>query len=171
MKLSLVLLLFSYGLSAQNTPVNSGSFPDSWDKNRDLRGENGQVLAWVHQKDERPFEVKNCILVVYGPDSAGRMEYYISQQYTNEIPFDKWHTGSIHYGPGQSGLHDLNSGYWDVHIEKFDHIPTEKELYDLFNKWKFSFYTEGWQTIEAGIDEKLWKELFGFVPGNDFKTK
>ena len=49
-----------------------------------------------------------------------------------------------------------------MHIKDFKSKPTEKELYDLLEKWNFNFYRGDVKTMEAGIDEKLWLEVFGF---------
>lgn len=150
-----------------DTLYSNTRFPESWDKNHDLRGANSKVLAWTHKKNDEPFELKVCIKLLTSTDSAGKPVFYISEKYTNEKPFNKWHTGSTHYGP-QEGQ---NFGFHDIHLKTFDHKPSKAELYQLLNNWKFSLYEKDWQTIECGIDEQLWLDTFGFIPNRSFTIK
>ena len=137
------------------------TFPELWDKNRNLRGEKGQVLSWTYKKDTiRPFEYKSCIMLVMGKDTSGKDEYYISEMYTNEKPFNEWNHASIHYGPDSTQLF----GFHDVHIEKFDHKPSQKEIFILLNHWKFKLIEDDWITVEYGIDKKLCMKYFEFIP-------
>lgn len=161
------LICIETSLAQRNNPieVKNSKFPNAWDKNRNLRMRNGKVLAWVHKLNGRGAGYRSCILLVQGTDSSGKAQYFISEMYTDKKPFDKWNQGWIHYGPN---LHDTTSkfqiGYFDVHIEKFSHVPAEKELYDLLFRWKFSFFDASMKTIEAGIDKQLWLSIFGFEP-------
>ncbi len=162
-----ILLLLSF-VFFQINAQNESKFPDSWDTNNDLRGSNGEVLAWTHKKDTtRPFEYKSCITLVVGKDSLGMDEYFISQMYTNEKPFNKWHQSSIHYGPDSTQLF----GFHDVHIERFDHKPTEQEIYKLLDRWMFKLEKNDWITIEHGIDDSLWLKYFGFKPNKKLRME
>ena len=57
------------------------------------------------------------------------------------------------------------TGFYDVHLKRFNHKPSKKEIYSLLNKWEFTFEEKnGLSTIESGIDENLWLTTFGFIP-------
>jgi len=150
------MIIFSCIKSDVNT------FPNSWDSNRNLRGNNGEVLAWTHKKvKSTSLEYKSCITIVAGVDSSGKDEYYISQTYSNEKPFNKWNISSIHFGPDSNN----NMGFYDLHIEEFDSIPSKQEIYNLLDRWMFELNDyDDWTTIEMGIDEDLWSKYFGFIP-------
>lgn len=150
-----------------NYLCSKGHFPDTWDKNHDLRGNRTKVLAWTHKKDDQPFELKICITLLISSDSLGKPLYYISEKYTNEKPFNKWYTASIHYAPKEGQVF----GFHDLHLEEFDHKPSKIELYELLNHWEFNLNEKDWQTIECGIDEQLWLDSFGFIPNQSFTIK
>lgn len=150
-----------YNLSA----ITNSAFPDNWDTNRDLRKRNGKVLAWKHTKRGTYFEGKSCITLVVGSDSTGNTEYFVGEMYSNEKPFTKWHYGFIHYSDYfTDSATGMTFGFRDLHLERYSHRPAEEELYSLFQKWNYVFFEKNSKTIEAGLDEKLWREIFGFVP-------
>lgn len=154
-----------HGQSQKTLKFGDSTFPGNWDKNRDLRGRNGVVLAWTHTRSSRNTESKSCIKLVAGLDSAGKAVYFISEMYSDKKPFNKWHHSWRHYSPNYSDTASkMQFGYFDTHIERFDHKPTEKELYELLMRWEFSLFGKDFKTIEAGADGKLWLETFGFIP-------
>lgn len=171
MKLLLIVLFFIATIPTHaqvaDTLYSKGPFPESWDKNHDLRGTNSKVLAWVHRKDDRPFELKACITLLIRSDSLGKAVYCISEKYTNEKPFNKWDIGSKHHAPREGEFF----GFHDIHLRQFDHKPSKAELYQLLNYWGVSLYKNGWRTIECGIDEQLWLDTFGFIPNRSFTSK
>ncbi len=140
--------------------LNTGRFPESWDPQRTMRGQKREVLAWGQFRDGRPYEFRNCLTLGIYVDSLGKKEYSFSQEYSNEKPFDKWHIGSIHYGPAEDEL----IGYYDVHLKVFDHRPSEQEIHDLLQKWHFSLVKDRFETVEHGMDKRLWRRKLGFVP-------
>jgi hypothetical protein len=91
------------------------------------------------------------------------MQYFISHMFTHDKPFTKWQHAWIHYLPsGDDSVSEMSVGYFDMHIERFTHQPTAKELYGLLAKWRFYLVRKDTQILEAGIDEKLWFSTFGF---------
>lgn len=157
--LILVILVISKFLFGQIDTMNNKVFPSSWDKKNNLDG--SEVIAWVHNRDTvRDLEYRLCITVTIGEDSVGGTEIYLKELYTNEEPFKKWIPSYIHYG--SDSLYPF--GYYDFHIEKFDHIPSKTDIYELLNRWKFKFAVDGWETMEFGYNPKLWIEIFGFIP-------
>ncbi|MFT3702532.1 MAG: hypothetical protein QM802_09190 [Agriterribacter sp.] len=155
--------LFSFAQTYDFSKVSNSKFPESWDNNRDLRGKNGQVLAWAYIKTGRKYENRLCLTLVYGPDSTGNIEYFISQMFSSEKPFDKWSYAMVHYLPNKRDTTaKLQIGFFDTHIRRFTNKPNEKEIYDLLTKWNFSLFAKGSKTLEAGIDETLWLNSFGF---------
>ena len=154
---SLIFFLICSQLLAQSEPT----FPESWDKNRNLRKTDSQVLAWTHKLDTtRSYEYKSCIVLLVGKDSLGEKEYFISQMYTNEEPFGEWNYSSIHYGPNGTQM----SGFHDLHLERFTYKPSKKEIYKLLSRWKCKLKENGWIIIECGLDEDLWMQYFDFKP-------
>lgn len=146
--------------------VVHSAFPDRWDVNRNLRSRNGKVLLWQYTKRDDGFEMKSCITLVSGPDSSGKTEYFISEKYADKKPFAQWQYGFIYYADYfTDSATGMRFGFRDVHIERYDHKPTESEIYALLRKWHYAFFKRVSQTIEAGLDEKLWLDTFGFVPG------
>ncbi len=172
---SLVILIYTAPTFAQLdtlSKIYNSEFPDSWDSNRELRNRNGKILCWKHIKSGTSSEIKSCIVIVSGPDSTGNMEYYISEKYSNKKPFNKWHWGFIYYADyAIDSATGMKFGFRDLHLKKYNHKPTEDELYGLFRKWEYAFFEEGSQTIEAGLDEKLWLDIFGFIPRRDKLTR
>lgn len=139
-------------------------FPNEWDENRDLRGKNAKVLMWKHVKRGTSYEARYCITLLGGSDSLGNVEYFISEQYSNTTPFIKWHYGFIHYSDYFiDSATGISFGYRDLHLQKYDHRPSEDELYKLFQKWRYATPKPNTEIIEAGIDEKLWLNTFGFA--------
>ena len=161
----------SYAQVDSSLRIITGKFPDSWDKKRNLRSRNGKILAWVHFKSGEKFENKVCLQLVYGPDSTGNIEYFISEMYTNKKPFKKWNYEKTRYeNYSVDTITGLKFGYWDIHLEVFKHKPTEEELYSLFKKWKFRFLENDPDMVEAGLDDKLWLLVFGFSPNRKLLT-
>jgi len=157
----LLVLGISFSLLCQNeikqNEIPCKTFPDSWDQNKNLRGSNGKVLTWSHFVDTiRHFEYKSCLVFFISKDSIGNPEYFVSSHYTNETPFDNWTFSSIHFGPKSPGL----SGFWDVHLEVFNHKPTLNEMQTLLSRWRFKLKDKN--TVEYGVDEELWFNTFGF---------
>lgn len=153
--------------TVQPIGFSTSSFPESWDINRELRGNNTQVLAWYHHKDGRRFEYKCCLTLMATFDTAGQKEYFIEELYAKKKPFNEWNTGSIHYGPTAPG----EFGFHDLHLELYSHLPSKEEIYKLLNRWMFSFEKEGYVTMESGMDTKLWLEYFHFYPDKKFGQK
>ena len=90
--LTAIILMQSISVFSQidsSSKIVNTQFPDSWDKNRDLRNKRGQILAWVHYKSN-VYENKICIDFVTGKDSLGRIAYYISGMHSSKKPFNKW---------------------------------------------------------------------------------
>lgn len=163
-----VTLLIPYYSDAQAgncRVVANAAFPNNWDTNRGLRKRNGKVLMWRHIKNVDSNEVRSCIVLVSGPDSTGKPEYFISEWYSDEKPFTKWNR-SLSYYPNYfvDTKTGMKFGFRDVHLERYDHKPTKNELYYLLQKWHYTFFETGVQIIEAGVDERLWFETFGFIP-------
>lgn len=101
--------------------------------------------------------MKSCIKLDIRKDSTGKNIYTISSMYTNERPYNIWDYSAKNWGPSKEN----NFGYWDLHIQSFDHQPTKDEIDSLFNRWEFkSIY----RYKIYGIDEKLWLFQFGFIP-------
>jgi hypothetical protein len=147
--------------------INS-TFPGKWDTNRDLRGRNGRVLAWTHIRSNRKNESKSCITLVFGPDSTGNIEYFISEMFTNKKPFKNWNHAWVYRQPAKpDSASGLRIGLFYIHLKRFDHKPTEDELYGLFAEWNFHFFEKDSKTFEAGVDEKLWFNTFGFIPDRE----
>jgi hypothetical protein len=169
----LITMLLVSGVSySQDPKIVNKKFPDNWDANRDLRHKNGKVLAWAHYRLDRNTRSKSCLLLVCGSDSSGSINYYISVMYTNKKPYNKWYTGWTHYLPDRSdSCSGLNIGYFDMHLKRFDHKPTEIELNNLLSKWDFSLTSISVKLIEAGIDEELWFDTFGFIPDKKMLTR
>jgi len=136
--LCLPLSFFSvHGQTNDFSIIKNSAFPESWDNNRELRGRNGLVLAWTHTKSGKKNEGKSCITLIFGLDSIGNTEYFVIERYTNEKPFTKWDYAWIHYLPNNvDSVSGLRVGFFDNHIKRFEHQPTEKEVYDLFSKSK-----------------------------------
>ena len=169
--ISFALLFSSVAVIAQkniNAPVSDTSFPESWDRKQKLRGSVYDVLAWVHKKDISGNEIRSCLTVFESTDSPGKPQYFLSQHYTDKKPFTKWNYDFIYYGRSAFTDSGIIVGYFDLHLEIFDHKPSEKELYELIRKWEFEFYNEDWITLEAGLDSKLWQTVFGFKPDLKF---
>jgi hypothetical protein len=174
---SFLIILFVIPSSATvaqnkiNVAVADTSFPESWDRKQKFRENVYNVLAWVHQKDESGYEYRSCLVIFESVDSLGRPEYFLSQHYTNKKPFKKWNYSSIHYGGGYFTASGIEVGYHDLHLEIYDHKPTQKEVYELINKWEFKFYKKDWITVEAGLDSVLWQAILGFKPDSEFNLK
>ena len=163
------LFLTAFAISSnafsQVEKIASASFPDSWDTNKNLRGKNGKVLLWKHVRNDRKNEWRNCIVLVIHSDSSGNNNYSISEMYTNKKPFKKWHFAWTQYFPNSSDTPQKSiEGIFNTHLTTFTHKPTERELFDLFSKWDYSLIEKFSTTLEAGIDESLWLETFGFPP-------
>lgn len=151
----LALWALSNSFSQGNT-----TFPESWDKTRNLRGNNGQVLAWTHKTDTvRDFTYKTCITLAITEDSIGNSKYYIIEEYSTDKKFKTWNTASIHYGPKPGEM----LGFHDLHIESFETKPTLEEINALLKRWMYHLTEDDWITLESGIDEALWMKHFGFV--------
>lgn len=136
------------------------TFPESWDKKRNLRGNSEEVLAWTHKTDtSRNFTYKTCITFVMIEDSLGNQKYYLEEEYSTDEQFNYWNTASIHYGPKPGEM----IGFYDLHLELFKTKPTLEEITTLLDRWMYHLNEEGWVTIESGIDEALWMKYFGFV--------
>ena len=165
----LICFIFKTAFGQNDTLIKNESFPKTWTKGDWGRG---KILAWVEKKDDRPFDYRSCILFMQGADSAGKLKYFISEYYTNEKPFTKWYISTIHISP-RRGRADttFTLGYWDTHLKTFNHKPTEIEIYDLLTKWNFKFYEQGWQTISAGADDKLWLKELGFILNKTWTKK
>jgi hypothetical protein len=133
--------------------IVNANFPNSWDVNRELRGKDGQVLAWAHFKANKTEQSKSCLTLQCWQDSSSKMNYLISAKHSYEQPFNTWRQGYMHY-----------AGLLDTHIKGFDHKPTEKELTDLILRWQYCLINMDVKTVEAGLDEKLWFDTFGFIP-------
>lgn len=146
-----------------SSKIVNAQFPDSWDKNRNMRKNRGQVLAWRHYKN-KDYEYKSCIGFVAGEDSLGKMRYFISEDYTNKKPYNTWSTKYTRIENYFTAPNGMKFGYWDLHLEEFDHKPTAKEIYALLKKWRFGFAEDEPTLIEAGLDDKLWLSEFGFLP-------
>ena len=170
--LTLTFLFSSLIIFAQNNnkpPVADTSFPEGWDRKHKLREHVYEVLAWVHKKDKWKNEYKVCLTVFESTDSLGKPQYFFSEHYSDKKPFRKWSYGSIHYSSsGFSSDSGILIGFWDLHLEIFDHKPLPQELYSLIKKWKFTFYEDDWITLEAGLDSRLWEKFFGFKPNQEF---
>ena len=176
MKLLFVTAFLYYSLSViaqdnKKVAVADTSFPENWDRKHKLRGNVYNVLAWVHHKDEYGYEYRSCLVIFESTDSLGKPEYFFSEHDTNKKPFNKWRYSSIHYSGGFFTNSGIEVGYHNLHLEVYDHKPTQKELYELISKWQFKFYKENWITVEAGFDSKLWQIFFDFKPDLDFFTK
>ena len=101
----------------------------------------------------------------YSVDSAGCDVYYLSGMYTDEKPFNKWYYMWIHRLPEFSDTTSgIRIGYFKFYLEKFNYKPSEKELNDLLDEWDFTLFEKDTKIIEAGIDNNLWMDTFGFVP-------
>ena len=168
----LIVLSSSFAYSQEDTTskiVNS-KFPNGWDKNRNLRGRNAKILAWVCYKS-KGFENKVCISIIPGEDSTGKPEYILSEMHTNKKPFNKWDYVFSYIKDYFINERGLKIGYWYVHLEIFNHKPTETELYSLIKKWRFRFIPSDPAMIEAGLDDNLWLEIFGFLPNRSLLTE
>jgi hypothetical protein len=150
------------------------ALPKTW-KNMEFLEELGSydALIWLDKKDERPFEVRSCFAVFTDFDSVGNMQYHFKHIYSNDSRFKNWNISSIHYSPDYSeSTGELLAGFWDIHLETFDHQPSKKEVEALVEKWHFSMLDEGWKMMTFGVNKKLWIEILGFVPEFEIqKTK
>ena len=164
--LTVIVLMQSICVFSQidsSSKIVNTQFPESWDKNRNLRNKRGQILAWLHYRNTQ-YENKVCIDFVKGKDSLGKTKYFISEMHTDKKPFNRWnymYTRIENYFTSPNGM---KFGYWDLHLEEFDHKPTEEELYALLKKWDFWFLENDPNMVEAGLDDKLWLSVFGFLP-------
>jgi hypothetical protein len=139
---------------------STGTFPEAWDLNRNLRGNKQKVLIWQHCKNDRGREWKSCIVINEFTDSLGKPEYCISMEDTYEPPFEEWHTSWIDYAPDSTSQFGFN----DLLLECYHHKPTKKEINQLFGRFKFEFSSERYLTLEAGLDVELWNSVLGFQP-------
>ena len=154
-----------------NVTVADTSFPESWDRKQKFRENVYNVLAWVHRKDKSGDEYRACLVIFESVDSLGKPQYFFSGHYTNKKPFNRWNYSSIYYGGRVFTASGFEVGYYDLHLEIFDHKPFQKELYELINRWGFKFYKENWITIEAGLDPNVWQTILGFKPNSEFSLK
>jgi hypothetical protein len=139
---------------------STDSFPDSWDTKRELRGEDGKVLTWIHGINDAGNEWKSCLLLQVKDDYRGHVEYSIMQKNSHQSPFDEWNIGFIDYAPDSVSKFGFN----DLLVRTYEHVPTKKEIYKLFNEFHFEFQSNTYLTLEAGLDKKLWMNSFGFIP-------
>ena len=136
----------------------SATFPESWDPKRTLRGDDEVVLAWTHKQCEGSAS-RTCLLFRKSTDTHSKPVYFLSEEFSTEPPFNKWKTGFIYFAPEKNST----SGFYDSHLQLFDHKPTRKEIYDLLEQWKFQLFEDNYTTIEAGTDKQLWQDLLGFT--------
>ena len=133
-------------------------FPESWDPKRTFREDNETVLAWTHKlRDE--LEVKTCLLIKKTTDEQGKPLYFLTEKYSTKPPFTKWEIGFIYFAPDKHST----VGFYDSHLQMFDHKPCSKEIYDLLEQWKFHLSEENYTTLEAGTDNESWQKLLGFT--------
>jgi len=146
-------------------PVPDTVFPQSW-MNEGLKEELGrkECLVWLQKKDSRPYEVRSCIAFMRSTDSLGKPEYRLKHIYSADSLFNEWHMGMIHYTSPSESNDGMLFGYWDMHLENFDHKPSKKEINDLFERWHFSVFEKDWEIVDFGINMDLWMDIFGFVP-------
>jgi hypothetical protein len=140
--------------------------PDTWNTNKDIRKKIGDVLAWKHIKVRtQQYEEKSCIGIRIEPDSLGRYYYIVSEIYSNKDPFDTWIYQYTYYDNYYiDTVTKIKTKDWDLNIKAYNHKPSEAELYALLQKWQFHLSEIDPNTIEAGLNDNLWKSTFGFLP-------
>lgn len=148
---------------------SKGNFPNEWDLNRELRGNDKEVLIWKYIKDELGKEFKFCLTYKTKEDSSGGEMIFIEEMRSEPPNFNEWETALISYAPDLSNPNSI--GYHDWLLRSFDHKPEKEEIYKMFDEFMFSLKDQNWMTIEAGIDLELWMKIFGFSPEEYFVEK
>jgi hypothetical protein len=162
--LLLLALADGYAQSLTQAGLSEGPFPEKWDPHRNMRGQNAEVLAWIHFRDRQPAEFRSCVLLWVGADSLGVKKYWIEEQFTNQKPYKKWNFGYRYFAPAKGEI----IGTYDHHLRSYYTLPSKDEVYALLQRWQFSFDQEGFTRIEGGLDTVLWLKYFGFVPDATF---
>lgn len=163
------ILFFNAGIGQKLLSVIEPDtvLPKSW-KNMEFLEEMGtyDALIWLDKKDERPVEIRSCFAVFTDFDSLGNAQYNFKHIYANDSRFKNWNLSSIHYSPDYSGANKgLTVGFWDIHLETFDHKPSKKEIEDLLEHWMICpEKDENWKVVTFGLNKRLWLETLGFVP-------
>ncbi len=162
--LQVIFVVSALGLciGATNTDNRTANktFPQHWDPQGFFRDSGRKVLAWSHWNDRnRVFQVRFCLAVELIQDGLGKTSYKISEFFTNDTPYHSWAQAYIIEFPefGRDTFHRTKS---------FDHKPKSSEMDDLLREWYLHLHNSenGWDTLEYGVDETLWRSVLGCAP-------
>jgi hypothetical protein len=163
MKITNIWIVLALFLTACHTETkfmknDPNSLPDHWDRDRQLRGDSGEILAWTYGKGYKSQPTKYCFMFDTKKDSVGDIFYHFSsQRKTNGDNY--WFPTAIHYAPPPRELNEpLVIGHWELHHEIFDHKPAPNEIKKLVIKWMVLDSYEKKKGVKSGLNKKVWKK-------------
>lgn len=160
-------LFLSAILFGQTDSLKQTSFPESWDQNNVLRGERGEVLIWGKFKsnfDDRI--IKKCVLIETHLDTTGNYYFVISEK-SSVVPFERWSVSTIHRHPSKE-VKNPDPRVYTIKRTLTTYEPIEKsDIKKLFGIGSYYFSFDDYTLVEAGIDNKLWYQLFGIKPTDE----
>ncbi len=146
-------------------------FPEQWDADRNLRGQNGEVLIWTREYNKQfESERRSCILLETETNLTGEKVYSISEKTSDERPYNKWYTMTIHRHPGKDLEKDEKpENYRISRAMKFTESPTKAQLLQVMQigGYYFDQGKEQWECLEAGIHAQLWEKMYGSPPDKE----
>jgi hypothetical protein len=131
------------------------------------------VLAWRITEDERPHRVERCLVLKVLDNPSERGRWCLAQ--LARVPNDNlelmrsWMFATTHVAFMEG--HELFPGFEYFHVKRFDHRPTNKDVYGSFGinevNWKFDLeYDE--KFVGCLVCEENWKAAIGEKPTRYF---
>ena len=167
------IAIFSPTSYGQQDSLHQTVFPEYWDAERLLRGENSRILIWKQEFNQLlDREVRTCLLIEVKKDSTGRLSYLVSEKVASP-PYTKWYIPTVHRHPSRDRLVNANPEHYRISKTKeFDHVPTKADIayVQRIGIGYFNQNRNSWQCKQAGINMQLWKQMYNAIPSEeDFK--
>jgi hypothetical protein len=121
------------------------------------------VLAWKCTQDDRPLLVEECLVLCHlGENNWQLVSLY---RHPNNKDEGQWQESMIHFGPSK----DDPTGHDEWHREKYAKRPSNKDVYDFMDKFKWHLGAdEGWKLLGGAVCKTTWQAVLKEKPTRDF---
>jgi hypothetical protein len=155
------------GEKPEETVIDDGAFPSDWSIGEIAKAahplavpSNSHILAWKRKEDNRRLLDEQCLVLCR--ISISDNVWYLSSLYRHPDGNGNadWQKSIWHIGPSD----DDPIGHWEVHCKSYDKRPTNKDIYDFIDRYRWRVGVDnGWTVCKT-----TWETVLNEKPIRDF---